>query len=133
VFLPRYPQVVIYRPARAACQQGKALLNTWKIHPGEQQKWENPLMGWTSTGDASAHQFNSTMYFDSKEAAMAFCDKHGWEFEVQEPQLMGKGASTIPGAGKAGVRPKSYGDNFSSARKGTPIWPHPGFGAEAKN
>ena len=132
-FLPRYPQVVIYRPARAACQQGKALLNTWKIHPGEQQKWENPLMGWTSTGDASAHQFNSTMYFDSKEAAMAFCDKHGWEFEVQEPQLMGKGASTIPGAGKAGVRPKSYGDNFSSARKGTPIWPHPGFGAEAKN
>ena len=64
-------------------------------------------MGWTSTGDASAHQFNSTMYFDSKEAAMAFCDKHGWEFEVQEPQLMGKGASTIPGAGKAGVRPKS--------------------------
>lgn len=90
-------------------------------------------MGWTSTGDASAHQFNSTMYFDSKEAAMAFCDKHGWEFDVQEPQLMGKGASTIPGAGKAGVRPKSYGDNFSSARKGFPIWPHPGFGAEAKN
>lgn len=124
---PVLRQVVIFRPARAACQQGKALLNTWKIHPGEQQKWENPLMGWTSTGDAMAHQFNSILSFDSKEAAVAFCEKHGWTFEVQEPQLMGKGASTIPGAGKAGVRPKSYGDNFAVARKGIPVWPHPGF------
>lgn len=125
-------QVVIFRPARAACQQGKALLNTWKIHPGEQQKWENPLMGWTSTGDAMAHQFNSILSFDSKEAAVAFCEKHGWEFEVQEPQLMGKGASTIPGAGKAGVRPKSYGDNFAVARKGIPVWPHPGLGGASQ-
>ena len=129
---PVLHQVVIFRPARAACQQGKALLNTWKIHPGEQQKWENPLMGWTSTGDAMAHQFNSILSFDSKEAAVAFCEKHGWTFEAQEPQLMGKGASTIPGAGKAGVRPKSYGDNFAVARKGIPVWPHPGFGGASQ-
>jgi len=49
---------------------------------------------------------------------------------VMEPQKMGKGASTIPGAGKAGGRPKSYGDNFAVARKGFPIWPHPGFEAD---
>ena len=47
-----------------------------------------------------------------------------------EPQKMGTGASTIPGAGKAGGRPKSYGDNFAVARKGFPIWPHPGFEAD---
>ena len=33
----------------------------------------------------------------------------------------------MPGAGRAGGRPKSYGDNFAVARKGFPIWPHPGF------
>ena len=60
-----HAQVVIYSPARAACQQGKKLLGTWKIHPGEQQKWENPLMGWTSTGDALSHQFNSVVNFES--------------------------------------------------------------------
>lgn len=41
------------------------------------------------------------------------------------PWMQGVGASTIPGAGKAGTRPKSYGDNFSVARKGFPVWPHP--------
>ena len=119
--------MVIYSPARAACQQGKALIGNWKIHPGEQQKWENPLMGWTSSGDALTHQFNSTVNFESKEAAVAFCEKYGWEYEVMEPQKMGRGTSTIPGAGKAGTRPKSYGDNFAVARKGIPVWPHPGF------
>lgn len=126
-----HAQVVIYSPARAACQQGKKLLGTWKIHPGEQRKWENPLMGWTSTGDALSHQFNSVVNFESKEAAVAFCDKYGWEYEVMEPQKMNpKGASTIPGAGKIYSRPKSYGDNFAVARKGVPVWPHPGFEAE---
>ena len=28
--------MTIYSPARAACQQGKALVGGWKIHPGEQ-------------------------------------------------------------------------------------------------
>ena len=108
-------------PARAACQQGKKLLGTWKIHPGEQQKWENPLMGWTSTGDALSHQFNSVVTFESKEAAVAFCDKYGWEYEVMEPQKMNpKGASTIPGAGKIYSRPKSYGDNFAVGAEGRP-------------
>jgi hypothetical protein len=84
-------------------------------------------MGWTSTGDALAHQMNSTCVFDSKEAAIKFAEKHGWEYEVMEPQKFdARGASTIPGAGKIHTRPKSYGDNFSSARKGTPVWPHPG-------
>jgi len=56
-------------------------------------------MGWTSTADAQAHNFNSMLVFDTKESAQAFCDKHGWEWEVMEPQKMGKGASTIPGRG----------------------------------
>ena len=80
--------MVIFSPARAACQQGKAQTNVWKIHPGEQQKWENPLMGWTSTGDPMAHQLNSVLNFGSKEAAVAFCEKHGWDYEIALPQQM---------------------------------------------
>ena len=59
-------------------------------------------MGWTSSGDALTHQFNSTVNFESKEAAVAFCEKHGWEYEVMEPQKMGRGASTIPRRGQGG-------------------------------
>mmetsp|Transcript_39100 Transcript_39100/g.96856 ORF Transcript_39100/g.96856 Transcript_39100/m.96856 type:complete len:194 (-) Transcript_39100:252-833(-) len=120
-------KVVIFSPARGAATQGKAQTGGWKIDPGQQQKWENPLMGWTSTGDPLAHQFNSTLNFPTKESAMAFCAKHGWEYDVVMPQKLGTGHSIIPGAGKAGVRPKSYGDNFAVARKGFPVWPHPGY------
>uniref|UniRef100_A0A151RXU9 NADH dehydrogenase [ubiquinone] iron-sulfur protein 4, mitochondrial n=1 Tax=Cajanus cajan TaxID=3821 RepID=A0A151RXU9_CAJCA len=44
--------------------------------------WENPLMGWTSTGDPYAHVGDSAMTFDSAEAAKAFAEKHGWEYTV---------------------------------------------------
>ena len=98
-----------------------------------QQKWENPLTGWTSSGDALSHQFNSIVNFETKEAAMKWCEKMGWEYEVMAVQRPNpKGNSIIPGAGKIGAKPKSYSDNFSSLRKGTPIWPHPGFEPAAK-
>ena len=83
-------------------------------------------MGWTSTADVLAHNMNSMLSFDSAEAAAAFCEKHGWEYEIMQPQKFdARGASTIPGAGKRGTKPKAYGDNFSVSRKGYPIWPHP--------
>ena len=83
-------------------------------------------MGWTTTADILSHNMNSMMSFDSAESAAAFCEKHGWEYEIVQPhKLDPRGASTIPGAGKRGTKPKSYGDNFSVARKGFPIWPHP--------
>lgn len=91
----RAAQVLIFSPARAACQQGKALIGGWKIHPGEQQKWENPLMGWTSTGDPMAHQLNSILNFDTKEAAVAFCEKHGWEYEIAEPQKQARAGKVV--------------------------------------
>ena len=94
--------MVIFRPARAACQQGKALLNTWKIHPGEQQKWENPLMGWTSTSDPLSNT-HMTLEFNSKEDAIKFAQKNAWKYEVVEPDP----------PNRAIVTPKSYSDNFT--------------------
>ncbi|KAH8516371.1 hypothetical protein H0E87_004640 [Populus deltoides] len=82
-------RVIIYSPARTATQQGSGKVGRWKINFLSTQKWENPLMGWTSTGDPYANVGEAGISFDSEEAAKAFAEKHGWEYE-----------------------PKSYADNF---------------------
>lgn len=39
-------------------------------------------MGWTSTGDPYANVGDAGFGFDSEEAAVAFAQKHGWEYTV---------------------------------------------------
>ncbi|KAL7262338.1 hypothetical protein ACSBR1_000676 [Camellia fascicularis] len=83
-------RVVIYSPARTATQQGSGKVGRWKINFLSTQKvvlayflrWENPLMGWTSTGDPYANVGDAGLSFDSEEAAKAFAEKHGWEYVV---------------------------------------------------
>ena len=48
-------------------------------------RWENPLMGWTSTGDPYANVGDSALSFDSQEAAVSFAERHGWEYTVWSP------------------------------------------------
>lgn len=45
----------------------------------EQERWSNPLMGWTSTADPMS---NLKMTFSSTENAIRFCKKRGWKYEV---------------------------------------------------
>lgn len=40
-------------------------------------------MGWTSTGDPYANVGDASLSFDSQEAAIAFAERHGWEYTVQ--------------------------------------------------
>ncbi|KAH9663977.1 NADH dehydrogenase iron-sulfur protein 4 [Citrus sinensis] len=80
-------RVVIYTPARTATQQGSGKLGRWKINFMSTQKWENPLMGWTSTGDPYANVGDAGLSFDSKEAAREFAERHGWEY-VFPPYLL---------------------------------------------
>ncbi|CAN4083035.1 unnamed protein product [Withania somnifera] len=75
-------RVVIFSPARTASQQGSGKVGRWKINFLSTQKWENPLMGWTSTGDPYANVGDSALSFESEEAAKAFAEKHGWEYTV---------------------------------------------------
>ncbi|KAM7514423.1 hypothetical protein LguiA_004006 [Lonicera macranthoides] len=75
-------QDVIYSPARTATQQGSGKVGKWKIDFLSTQKWENPLMSWTSTGDPYANVGDAGLSFDSQEAAKAFAEKHGWEYVV---------------------------------------------------
>jgi len=52
--------------------------------PSSQAAWENPLMGWTSTGDVlEGIRSENGLAFYTKEEAIKFCQKHGWDFEVR--------------------------------------------------
>ncbi|XP_065029282.1 NADH dehydrogenase [ubiquinone] iron-sulfur protein 4, mitochondrial isoform X2 [Musa acuminata AAA Group] len=73
-------RVIIYSPARTATQQGSGKVGKWKINFVSTQKWENPLMGWTSTGDPYANVGDAGLAFDSEEGAKAFAEKYGWDY-----------------------------------------------------
>ncbi|KAJ8545981.1 hypothetical protein K7X08_018564 [Anisodus acutangulus] len=92
-------RVVIFSPARTASQQGSGKVGRWKINFMSTQKWENPLMGWTSTGDPYANVGDSALTFESAEAAKAFAEKHGWEYTVKKRHT-------------PLLKIKSYADNF---------------------
>lgn len=92
-------RVIIYSPARTATQQGSGKVGKWKINFLSTQKWENPLMGWTSTGDPYANVGEAGLSFDSEAAARAFTEKHGWEYVVKKHHT-------------PLLKIKSYSDNF---------------------
>ena len=63
------------------------------------QKWENPLMGWTSIGDLYANVGDAILSFDSEEAAEVFAEKHGWDYMVKKRHT-------------PLLKPKAYADYF---------------------
>ena len=77
------------------------LLLRWKIEFDNQQRWENNLMGWASTADPLS---NMVLDFASKEDAMAFAEKHGWAYELEDPK------ERVP-------KTKSYALNFSWSKR----------------
>lgn len=90
-------QVRISRPSKNVMQSGTSYMNTWKIEFNSQKRWENWLMGWTSSGDPLS---NLTLNFPSKEEAIEFCDKNQLQWYVEEQP-------------ERKLRKKSYADNFS--------------------
>ncbi|KAK4016972.1 NADH dehydrogenase [ubiquinone] iron-sulfur protein 4, mitochondrial [Daphnia magna] len=93
--------VRIWKPAKHAMQSGTYNTHKWKIEFDTRERWENPLMGWASSGDPLS---NIQLSFSNKEDAVAFCEKNGWDYSVTEV------VSKQP-------RPKSYGANFAWDKK----------------
>jgi hypothetical protein len=91
----------IYRPAKTAMQQGRALTREWVLEfvPDEPRTIE-PLMGWTSSADTRPQV---RMHFASKDAAIAYATRAGIAFRLEEPQ-------------ESEIRPKSYAENFKFGR-----------------
>ena len=90
----------IYKPAKTATQSGnwtsEHWLMDWDVLP-KGHRWENPLMGWASSADfMNGHR----LQFKSKEDAINFANKQGYEYFVQEPNVRK-------------FVPKAYANNFT--------------------
>ena len=74
----------IYRPAKTAMQSGNAKADTWTLDfEPEQPRKVEPLMGYTSSRDMKS-QIRLT--FETKEEAIAYAQKNGIAYTVQEPK-----------------------------------------------
>ncbi|KAK3731446.1 hypothetical protein QZH41_013628 [Actinostola sp. cb2023] len=91
----------IFFPSRNAMQSGSQSFQNWRLEFENMERWENPLMGWASSGDPLS---NVTLDFGSKEEAIAFAESQGFKYEVDDKQ-------------ERTVIPKSYGANFSWNKK----------------
>ncbi|ESK90458.1 nadh-ubiquinone oxidoreductase 18 kda [Moniliophthora roreri MCA 2997] len=95
----RHRQVRIYKPTRNTMQSGSGKSNKWRIDFDILQgggRWENPLMGWASSAD---YMQGTRLSFRSKEDAMHFAEKQGWDYYVQPESV-----ERIP--------PKNYSENY---------------------
>nr|CAG4641205.1 EOG090X0DNW [Eulimnadia texana] len=90
-------RVRIFKPAKNAMQSGTANTKVWKIDFDTRERWENPLMGWISSGDPLS---NMQLNFASKEEAANYCERMGYDYTIE-----------LPVEKKPKV--KSYGANFS--------------------
>ncbi|XP_031628074.1 NADH dehydrogenase [ubiquinone] iron-sulfur protein 4, mitochondrial [Contarinia nasturtii] len=95
-------RVRICLPAKNSMQSGTNNLDYWKIEFDARERWENPLMGWSSTGDPLS---NLQVEFGTKEEAIAHCEKYGWKWYVDGEEK------------KSVKRTKNYGINFSWNRR----------------
>ena len=93
--------VRIYTPTKNAMQSGTNKTKHWHIEFDTQQRWENPLMGWSSSGDPLS---NMDIKFTDVEDAISYCESNGWEYHVDDKQSIK-------------LRPKNYGSNFHWSKK----------------
>ena len=82
---------------RKTTQSGKANAGRWLLEFERQQPLRpDPLTGWNGSGDTNPQV---RMTFQLKEAAIAYCKKHGLSFHI------------VPAA-PARLKIQTYADNF---------------------
>jgi hypothetical protein len=91
----------IFQPAQTATQSGAAGARRWRLeYERASARRIDPLMGWTSADDTTQQL---TLNFASEAEAVAFAEKNGLDYEIQQPK-------------RRTVRPKSYAANFRHDR-----------------
>ncbi|EME40648.1 hypothetical protein DOTSEDRAFT_74256 [Dothistroma septosporum NZE10] len=96
--------VRIYKPVKTATQSGDWPSHHWRMDwdpLSKGHRWENPLMGWQSSADAMQ---GTHLNFSTKDDAIRFANKQGYEYFVQEPN-------------ERRVIPKAYADQFVHSPK----------------
>jgi NADH dehydrogenase (ubiquinone) Fe-S protein 4 len=89
----------IYKEAKTATQSGDWHSHHWRMDwdiLSKGHRWENPLMGWQSSADFMQ---GTHINFKTKEDAIRFAEKQGYEYFVQEPNARK-------------IVPKAYANNF---------------------
>jgi len=92
--------VRIYKPTKNAMQSSNNRGKLWRLDwdvQGRGYRWENPLMGWQSSAD---YMQGTHLTFESKEDAVYFAEKQGYDYFVQEPKVRE-------------VKSKAYANNFT--------------------
>ena len=90
-------------------QSGSAKTQHWVLEFAPASAREvDPLMGWTSSDDM---QSQVRLRFDSRAAAEAYAAAQGIDCDVTEPKPR-----------QHTIRPRGYGENFATNRKG--VWTH---------
>ncbi|HSK30445.1 MAG TPA: ETC complex I subunit [Candidatus Limnocylindria bacterium] len=93
--------VTIYRPSKTAMQSGLRNTQRWVLEfDAGSEKFVEPLMGWTGSADTTSQL---RLRFNSRDAAVAFAERHGLKYTIQEPKVRR-------------IRPKSYAENFAYDR-----------------
>ncbi len=99
----------IYQPSKTAMSSGTARTKHWILeYVPETARRIDPLMGWTSSADT---QQQVRIRFDTKDAALEYARDHGIEAIVLDPKKR-----------KPNIRPRGYGENFATNRRGA--WTH---------
>ncbi|KAG5886707.1 hypothetical protein JTB14_015772 [Gonioctena quinquepunctata] len=93
--------VKISKPSKNVMQSGTNNIHHWQVTFDTKKRWENPLIGWCSSGDAMS---NMMLNFSAKEEAIAFCEKNGWKWFVSGSKVKEK------------WKIRTYGDNFLNKR-----------------
>ena len=87
----------IYQPATPATQSGRFKSRLWVVeHEPHTRQEPDRLIGWIGSDDTDNQV---RLQFPTREAAIGYCEKHGFRYTVSEPHARV-------------VRPKSYAENF---------------------
>lgn len=91
----------IFKPAKTAMQSGRANAARWVLEFEPQERREaDPLVGWVGSGD-TLQQLR--LRFDSREEAIAYAEREGIAYTVEEPK-------------PRRLVPNNYSDNFAASK-----------------
>uniref|UniRef100_A0A6P7F1C2 NADH dehydrogenase [ubiquinone] iron-sulfur protein 4, mitochondrial n=1 Tax=Diabrotica virgifera virgifera TaxID=50390 RepID=A0A6P7F1C2_DIAVI len=88
----------ISKRSKNCMQSGKFNLNQWRLMFDTKKRWENPCIGYCSSGDPIS---SLVLQFSNKKEGINFCKKNNWKYFTSE----------TPTKTKPKIR--GYGDNFS--------------------
>jgi len=96
------PLARIRKPPRSSTQSGRRRTKEWLLsfEPTERIRLD-PMTGWSGSGDTLKQV---ELHFDTKAEAVAYCERQGLAFEVEEPPP------------PKPIKPKIYADNFRHGR-----------------